>query len=349
LLVSLAQVRRPDVDVEVAYVLPEKDHLVPALVDAGTSVRLLGGARGLGDPRWPLRLARLVRRTRPDVVHVHSPAVAAIARPIVRALPGRRAVVSTEHNVWTSFGRASRIANGLTLPLSHAALAVSEEVRASIWRRLRDAVDVSVQGIPVDVLAARRGERAAARAELGVADDDVLVVTVANFREKKDHPTLLAAAALCRDVPSLRFVVIGQGPLEADLRARHAELGLGDTLRFLGYHPDPPAVLAGADLFTLTSRHEGLPIALLEAMALGVPAVASAVGGIPEVITDQQDGILLPPGDPAPFAAAFRARANDPERRAALGAGAARRARDFDIARTATELEGLYRRLTTSR
>jgi glycosyltransferase involved in cell wall biosynthesis len=173
----------------------------------------------------------------------------------------------------------------------------------------------------------------------------VLVVTVANFREKKDYPTLLAAAARCADQPRLRFVAIGQGPLEAEIHAQHAELELGESFRLLGYHPDPPAVVAGADVFVLTSRHEGLPISLLEAMALGVTPVASAVGGIPEVITDHQDGLLLSPGHADAFAATFHELARQPELRAALGAAAARRAEDFDIARTQAELEALYREL----
>jgi glycosyltransferase involved in cell wall biosynthesis len=348
LLVSLAQVRRTDVETHAAYVLPHKDQLVSELREAGVACHVLGGARGLADPRWPFRLAHLTREIRPDVVHVHSPAVAAVARPLLRALPGRLALVSTEHNVWGSFGRLTRVANGMTLPLSDAKLAVSEEVRGSVWTRLRDDVRVCLQGIPVARLAARRSERQAARDALDLAEDDVLVVTVANFREKKDYPTLLAAAARCADEPRLRFVVIGQGPLEEEIQARHARLSLGDSMRLLGYHPDPPAVMVGADLFALTSRHEGLPIALLEAMALGVPAIATSVGGIPEVITDQADGILLAPGDHAAFADAFHELAAHSERRVGLGAAAARRARDFDIARTQAELEALYDRLVRS-
>jgi glycosyltransferase involved in cell wall biosynthesis len=345
LLVSLAQVRDADVDLDVAFVLPHKDHLVPELTEAGVPTHLLAGRRGLADVRWPARLVALARRLDPDVVHVHSPAVAAVARPLLRLLARRAAVVSTEHNVWGSFGTVARLANGITLPLSDACLAVSEEVRSSMWRRHRESVAVSVQGIPVARLAPRRAERERARADLGLTPDAVLVATVANFREKKDYPTLLRAAARCADHPTLRFVAIGQGPLERELEGLHRDLSLGDRFRFLGYHPDPPAVLAGADLFVLTSRHEGLPISLLEAMALGVPPVVTAVGGIPEVVTHDQDGLLLPAGDPEAVADALQGLADDPQRRAALGAAASRRAQDFDIARTQAELESLYRRL----
>ena len=344
-MVSLAATRSDGVEMEVAYVLPAKTHLVSDLQEVGATVHLLSGRWGLADPRWPLRLLRLVRRRRPDVVHVHSPAVAAIARPVLTCLPGRPVVVSTEHNVWSSFGWATRLANGITLPLTDAALAVSDEVVASAWPRLRTDLEVVVQGIPVDALDEYRSRRGESRRELSVEPEDVVVVMLANFREKKDYPTYLRAAAACADHPHLRFFSIGQGPLEEKVHALHRQLGLGDRFAFLGYHPDPPALLAGADLFTLTSRHEGLPIALLEAMALAVPPVASAVGGIPEVVTDGVDGVLLPPGDVAAFAGTFRRLADEPATRAELAARAQRRARDFDIAQTQRVLEARYREL----
>jgi glycosyltransferase involved in cell wall biosynthesis len=343
LLVSLAGVRRDDLGVDVAYLVPTKDHLVPELTAVGAGVHLLAGARGLADPRWPLRLAALVRRTRPDVVHLHSPAVASVARPVLRARRGRPAVVSTEHNLWGSFGRVTRVANALTLPLDDVRLAVSERVRDSTWARWRPRTEVLIHGVPLEALAARRSERAESRAELGLPADAVLVVHVGNLREKKDHVTLLEAARIALEAePRLRFASIGQGPLEAQIRARHAQLGLGDRFALLGYHPDPARVLAGSDLFTLTSRHEGLPIALLEALAMGLPAVASAVGGIPTVLRPGIEGVLVEPGDVEGFANAYLDLARDQRRRAILSAAAIERAADYDIARTQSWLEQRY-------
>ncbi len=349
LLVSLAAARGGDVDLHVAYVLPWKSHVVAELEATGVQVHVLGGARGLADPAWPIRLGRLVSAVRPDVVHLHSPAVAAVARVALRLRRRRPVVVSTEHNVWRSFGRMTRLANGITLPLGDATLAVSEEVRASVWPPLRDRVRVSIQGVDVSAISPRRHERAAARDRLGLRPDDVLVVHVANFREKKDHPTLLRAAQACLDDPRLQFASIGQGPLEAEMHELHRQLGLGERFRFFGHQADPVGVLAAADVFTLTSRHEGLPISMLEAMALGLPLVVSAVGGIQEVVTDGVEGLLVPPGDPARFAAAYRRLADDPVERQRLGEAAARRAADFDIARTQKELEALYRSLLATR
>jgi glycosyltransferase involved in cell wall biosynthesis len=346
LVTWLCDARATGTECEVAYLLPAKSHLVEGLEAAGVPVHLIGSPAGLRDPRWVARLVRLVRSRRPDVVHVHSPAVAAVARVALRALPGRPVLVSTEHNVWTSFTRFTRAANAATIALGDAHLAVSREVRASMSPAAQQRTTVVLHGIPLRSVAAARAGRSSARAELGMGDD-ILVMTVANFREKKDYPTLLEAARQCPE--HLRFVAIGQGPLEAAMHARRDELGLGERFRFLGYHPEPLRLLAAADLFVLASRYEGLPIALLEAMAVGVPPVATAVGGIPEVVTDGVDGRLVPPGRPAELARALQELAASPEARTALGRAAAQRAGDFDVARTQRTLEELYASLLAAR
>lgn len=345
LLVSVATVAdAAAVRYEVAYLLGWKQHLVAELEALGVPTHLLAGSRGMADPRWPGRLRTLGRQV--DVVHLHSPAVAAVARPALRAMRGAPVVVSTEHNLWTSHTPLTRAANALTLPLDRVRWAVSAEVVASEWPAWRAKTEVLVHGVPLQALQARRGERARARAAHGWAADDVVVAVVANLRTNKDYPTLFAAAARAIAAePHLRFVSIGQGPLEDQLRLALAGHGLGDRFVMLGYHEDPPGVVVGADVFTLSSRHEGLPIALLEAMALGIPPVVTAVGGNAEVVTDEVDGRLVPPGDAQALAAAYVELARDPGARARLGAGAATRASAFDIARTARILEARYRSL----
>jgi glycosyltransferase involved in cell wall biosynthesis len=349
LLVSMAEVADPAaVAYDVAYLLPYKQHLVPELESLGVRTHLLATERGLLDVRWPGRLRDLARGF--DVVHLHSPAVAAVARIALAPRKRHPVLVSTEHNVWSSHGPATRVANALTLPLDEQRWAVSQEVVGSAWPRWRAATEVLVHGIPLGRLRARAGERAAARAEHGWADDDVVVAIVANLRANKDYPTLFRAASLAlAEEPRLRFVSVGQGPLEAELRADLAAIGLGDRFAMLGYHADPPAVLAGADVFTLSSVHEGLPISLLEAMALGLPAVVTRVGGNAEVVTDGVEGLLVEPRRADALAEAYVGLARDPDRRGALGRAAAARAGDFDIARTARAVEARYRELLEHR
>ena len=151
-----------------------------------------------------------------------------------------------------------------------------------------------------DSLIARRAElRARVRSELGVDDDELLFMTVANLRPEKGYDVLLEAAKAIADCDlPIRIAAVGRGPLSAALRARHLDLGLGDRFQFLGQRDDVLQLLAGADAFVLASHHEGLPVALMEATSVGLPIVASRVGGIPQVLEDEVDALLVPPGDP---------------------------------------------------
>jgi glycosyltransferase involved in cell wall biosynthesis len=255
----------------------------------------------------------------------------------------RPALVATEHNLWSSFGRVTRATNRATLALDDLHLAVSDEVRASMSVRAQKRTRVVVHGVPVEQLRARRAERAEQRAALGLRTDDIVVTTVANMRWTKDYPTLLrAAVSVIARHDNVRFLAAGQGPLEAEIRAEVDRLQLGDRFRVLGYVDDTAGVLSASDVFVLASLVEGLPIAMLEAMAMGLPVVASAVGGIPRVITDGEEGRLVPSGRPDVLAAAIGEVASAPERRAAMAEAAARRAREFDIDRAARHLESLY-------
>jgi glycosyltransferase involved in cell wall biosynthesis len=199
-------------------------------------------------------------------------------------------------------------------------------------------------GIDVDGVRGLRAERDAVRAELGIAQDQVLAVTVANFRAPKGYPDLFEAARQVgeRDLP-VRFVVVGQGPLADELTRRHDELGLGSRLQILGYRPDAPRLTAGADLFVLASHHEGLPVAVMEALAAGVPVVATQVGGLAEAVRDGTSGRLVPPHRPDLLAAAIAQLADDPDERRRLGGGAADSADRFSAARSELEVEEVYR------
>jgi glycosyltransferase involved in cell wall biosynthesis len=351
LLVSFAAIADHDrFEIQAAYLLPWKDHLVGALADRGVPAVCLDSRREV-DLGWVHRLRQLVRTAGVDVVHGHSPMVAALARPALRTLPrrDRPALMGTEHNVWTSHHPVTRWANRLTLPLEDVTIAVSDEVRASMPPRLARRTEVVLHGVDVGAIAGRRGERDAARAELGVPGDQLLVATVANLRDNKDYPTMLAAARrLVDDGQPVNFVSVGQGPLAAELEKERTRLGLGERFRFLGYREDPIRVLVAADVFCLSSRYEGLPISLLEALAVGLPVVATAVGGVPSIITDGREGRLVPAGDPDALAAAV-AGLRDPGVRSRSAAAATERAWAFGIERAVRRQQEQYDRLAARR
>jgi glycosyltransferase involved in cell wall biosynthesis len=333
---------------DVAYVLDWKHHLVPELEALGVRTHGLG-VRSELDPRWELRLEQLLRRERYDVVHAHSPLVAAVARVEARTLGrARPAFVYTEHNRWPSYRVETRLANQATFALNDAVFAVSDDVRASIAGRYRERVEVLVHGIDVERVRAELDAREQVRKELGVGPDEQLAVTVANLRAGKNYPGLLAAArtVVDRGVP-VRFVTAGQGQLRDEIAAQHAASGLGDRFQLLGYRDDTTRLIAAADVFVLASHHEGLPVTVMEALTLGVPVVAPAVGGLPEVVTTDDNGILCEPGSSDALADAIE-RALQPAVHARLVEGARRTGDRFSNAHAVARVEDTYRKLTAT-
>ena len=344
LLVALARtIDRDRFSCTAAYLLPEKKHLVDELGEAGVETVYLEGPSER-DPRWAGRLRRLVVDEGIDVVHVHAPYPAAVARPVLRSLGRKRpAIVYTEHNTWDGYGRTTRWANALSYPLDDARLAVSPAVLASMPAPFRRRTEVLIHGIDLDDVTAHRAGRERVRAELGVDEGTVLVVTLANLRVHKDYPTLLEAARRSLDSGApVRFVAVGQGPLEAEVRALAGRLHLGDTFQLLGYRPDALDVLAAGDIFSLSSKAEGYPVSLMEALALGLPVVATAVGGIPEAVRLGVEGLTVPPGRPDLLGDALAGLAGDPERRTEFGRAARARSAMFDIRRATKRIESVY-------
>ena len=333
----------------VAYVLDWKRHLVPELEARGVRTHSLGVDSEM-DPRWVLRLERLLHRERFDVVHAHSPLVAAVARVETRTLGRARRprFVYTEHNRWPSYRVETRLANRATFSLNDATFAVSDDVRASISSRYRSGVEVLVHGIDVARVRAQRDARDDVRHELGIAPDEGLAVTVANLRAGKNYPGLLDAARMVvdRGVP-VSFVSAGQGQLQGEIAALHRSSGLGERFRLLGYRDDTTRLIAGADLFVLASHHEGLPVTVMEALTLGVPVVAPAVGGLPEVITTDDNGILATPGSTVALADAIE-RALEPSTHARLVAGARRTDERFSNAHAVARVEAAYQRMAVT-
>lgn len=329
----------------IAYLLPWKDALVDDLEKLGISSHCLGGGRSLA---WIRRLHDLVRKDGIDLVHGHSPLPAVGAR---LSLPGAIQQVYTEHGAWEHYHRGTYWANLLTFPHNDYVFAVSAEVSASIryptalqiMRMPR--VETLYHGIdPASVSGWNSPD--GVRDELGIPNGAPVVGTVANFRALKGHGQLLRAALhVRREIPEVRFVLVGRGPLEGAIRREALELGLDGTVVFAGFRTDAPRVASAFDVFVLPSLHEGLSIALLEAMALGKPSVVTRVGGVPEVIQPEREGLLVPPGDAVALARAILSLLRDSQLRARLGKAARRRAAEFDIRRTVRRIEAVYEEL----
>lgn len=327
------------------YLLPHKSALVEPLQQAGSEVTCFPMASSGSFPLCILRLARFVRRRRIDLIHAHLPVAGIAAR-----LAGRwttTPVVYTEHNLHERYHPVTRRLNLWTWTLQRRVLAVSQQVRASILRHVGSRVPVEVlwNGIPVERYRRLEEERARCRARLGVPDDAPLIGTTAVFRPQKRLDDWLRAAAEIRSHhPAARFLLVGDGPLRAKLELTAQALELGGSLHWAGLQSDVRPWLAAMDLYLQSSDYEGLPVALLEAMAMELPVVASTVGGVPEAVLAGETGLLVPPRQPEALAAAARSLLDQPEARDRLGRQGRRRVcQCFDVQRMQERLEAIYR------
>ena len=345
LLLHHAQASRGGVDYFVGYVVDRPNSLEPELVAAGVQCCRLGTG-SVARPEWIRDLRRLVRRSRIDVVHVHSPLVAAAARIALRSMPGGPAVVYTEHNSWVSHGRTTRLLNRLTYPLDHERFAVSSEARASSGRWGRRS-EVLLHGIDVAGVRSAAARREV-RDEMGLDDSAYVVGIAANLRATKAYPVLLDAVAQLRDAGvDMTVLCMGQGPLESELRGLAGDLALGDSFRFLGHRGDVARVLSACDVFTLSSDDEGLPLSVMEAKALGLPVVATDVGGLAQIVDHGRDGLLVPRRRPDELAGALASLAASTELRGRLAEASWASAERFDRQGYVDRLDEAYRTLGT--
>jgi glycosyltransferase involved in cell wall biosynthesis len=324
---------------------PQAHQLIGRLAADGIRVRRLPFHRafGPGDARAAVGLLREIRAFRPDVVHLHSTKAGLIGR-VVAAAAGTPTLYTPHGTSWHYTGRR---VGGFQLRLERALRRVTttlvsvcdEEADAFVTevgfdpRRIR----VVPNGVRVPDEAELRRARAAGRAALGIGPDEVWLVFVGRLTSEKGADVLLRA--LAAPVGAQGLLVVGDGADRARLEA--LALATSVPVRFCGYQDDVSPLLAMADVFVQPSRSEGLPFAALEAMAHGLPVVASRVGGLPGAVDGA--GVLVPPDDPPALQAALRSVCLDAATRRERGmAGRRRVAQKFDQGRMIAALESTY-------
>ncbi len=313
---------------------------------AGVAVHSLGKRPGI-DVQVIVRLARLLRKLAPDLVHSRNwAAFDAILAARFARVP---ALIHGEH------GRDASDPNGLNgkrnllrrllAPLVNRFVTVSYDLR----RWLVETVGVPARKIltihnGVDTARFCDGGWETGRRALGLSQDRLVIGTVGRLDPVKDQAGLLRAFTRVQEKhPEVLLAIVGDGPCRAELHALTAELGLSSRVRFLGERTDVPLLLKGMDLFVLPSIAEGISNTILEAMATGLPIVATRTGGNPELVEDGVTGMLAPVGDPQALAAALAAYVNNPQLRALQGrAGRQRAVDEFGLERMTGKYRDLY-------
>jgi glycosyltransferase involved in cell wall biosynthesis len=339
----------------IAAMRPEWDGTV--LYGAGDGVDDLtprGGALSAGIdarvvplfPSTPPNLVRAAfairqeaRRSGAAVIHSHH-RFAGLAGRVAAAAAGVP-FVSTVHDLADGHAASSRFACGRTITVFSDAVA----------RHLQSAFGVDpsrIQQIPMGV-ANRNVSGAEAGAEISAAAPGRTMVGFLGrlVWEKGPDVFVRAAALVARDRPDVEFVVAGAGDMQAALERHAVTRGLAGRVRWLGWQPDPARLLALMDIVVVPSRREGFGLSALEAMRAGKPVIASATGGLPELITPDVNGRLVPTDDPEALATAIRALVDDAPARRRLGEAARLRGAGFDIAATAAAVARVYRSVMT--
>jgi len=330
----------------VGLVDPEDPTHARQLEEMGVPVHSLG-LSSRWDPRAFVRAERLVRRLRPDLLHTHLKHADLVGGVVARRLGLPQ--VSTLHLIEDSvspLGSGKRwLAGQARRRLGNRTIAVSEAQRR--WYLDRFGGDpshvVTLYNGVVPAEPPAPAERERLRASLGAPPGAVVAATVAIMRPGKGHDDLLEALALLPEDSPLVVLLVGDGPLRQRLEARAAaDARVGSRVRFTGYRTDVPRLLQAVDLVVHPTHADALPTALIHALGAGVPVLATAVGGVPEVVGDRA-GVLLPPGDPARLAAGLQELAGDARGRAAMGAAGRRRFDElFHARRWADRLCAVY-------
>ncbi len=274
------------------------------------------------------RLVRLFRRIRPDVVHTHTAKAGTLGRIAARIVGGAATIHTFHGHVLDGYFSApvTRVFVGIERWLGRRT-----DRLVTLSPRLRDAllalniggseqIAIVPLGLELDRFAGPRQGGTELREGLGIPATSAVLGSIGRLVPIKDHATLFQAMAQLS--PAAHLLVVGDGGCRADLERLAVRLGLGDRVHFLGWRSDLETILSATDVVISASRNEGTPVALIEAMAAGVPVVATAVGGVPDLVEHGRTGWLVPAGDPDALAVGIRHLIDQPELRARLAAAA---------------------------
>ena len=317
---------------------------------SGIRTESLHMPRGVPDPRGLFRLIRLARAWKPDVLHSHMVHANLMAR-VLRLFVPIPVIVSTIHNIYEGgplWMAAYRVSNSL---VDHMTIISEAAANRFVTERIvpRELLSCVPNGVDTERFrSVPAGTRGAIRESLGL-ENEFIWLAVGRFETAKDYPNMLRAFALVRERhPDAVLMLVGHGSLQDEVESLGRDLKLGAQIRFLGVRGDVPEVMSAADGYVMSSAWEGMPIALLEAAAAGLPIVATRVGGNQEVVRDGESGILVPPRDHEGLGRAMvrLMELPDPERRAMGERGREHVRTNYGLGRVVERWEDVYRQVS---
>jgi glycosyltransferase involved in cell wall biosynthesis len=342
-------------------------YLLPASVEAELLPELQRSISPVEDLQAARRVLRLLHRVRPSILHTHMAKAGAVGR--IAAVIYNRGVAPAERIrlVHTYHGH---VLEGYFSPLKTAVfirteralaratdrlIAISPQIQRDLLHTHRIGRDGQYAVVPLgfDLTALAdltEADRASARVSLDIASEALVVSTVGRLTAIKQHELFLEAARRIHAAePRALFLVVGDGERRAELEQMARALGVDAQVRFVGWRRDLDVIYGATDVFALTSRNEGTPVALIESMASGVPGVSTDVGGVGDVIADSGMGRRVPDGDPDAFARAVIDLLRLPER-GEMGARARRHVlARYGLDRLVTDIAALYRQMLATR
>lgn len=298
------------------YFLPWKDQAVKDIQNNGGSVYCFPANNNIRIIFKAREISQYIKKHDIDLVHCHLPWAGIVGR-----LAGKLAkvpVVYTEHNKWERYHKFTFAINKLTFPWQNRVIAVSDDVEQSIrnfYQSTTPSIEVVLNGVNTDKFIKNIDYGVDIRKELGISNEKKLIGIISVFRlQKRLLIWLDVAAKIHSQHPDTYFIIVGDGPLKEQLHQKAKEMKMENYLHFAGLQQEVRPYLKAMDIFMMSSEFEGLPIALLEAMSMECVPVCTMAGGIPELVTNNKNGLLVPVDQAMKLSDKVSDLLNDPEK-----------------------------------
>jgi glycosyltransferase involved in cell wall biosynthesis len=305
----------------------------------------------LNDFRAFMHLFRLFRKQRPRIVHTHTSKAGMLGR-WAAFFAGVPIVIHTPHGhvFWGYFGKGT---TALFILLERWTARITDRIIALTKQEMSDHLRFSIapaekftvvhSGVDLGQFSRSQGDATAVRENLAIPQGSFVVGTAGRLTPVKGHRHLIeAAAGLVRQHRDMLFVFLGDGELMSDLKEMASAMGIGDQVKFLGWRPDVAEVMSTFDVFVLPSLNEGMGKVLVEAMAMGKPLIASDVGGIPDLVVQGENGLLVPPADSKALAQAVLDLYENPDKRRRMGEAGKRISAAYGVEAMLQKIDELY-------